>query len=96
MMPRSYVFAVAVENYQDGKITPVKYAENDARKFVGAAFSDHSHITVHDIQRGGLHASSIALADILRQVRGWLQVWGMGRGSAAAGKNQPKSIQTGA
>lgn len=119
MTPKTHIFAVAIENYQDKTIKPVIYAENDATKFVeawkalgvedknctvllsagatfaafkshlktflshvakgervvlyyaghGAAFNDHSYITVHDTQRGDIQATSIPLGEILNQLR---------------------------
>ncbi|HZM03183.1 MAG TPA: caspase family protein [Candidatus Saccharimonadales bacterium] len=36
MTPKTHVFAIAVENYQDTKIPAVRYAENDVREFVNA------------------------------------------------------------
>jgi hypothetical protein len=119
MTPRTHIFAVAVENYQDRSIPSVDYAENDAQKFVeawealgvdpadcvillssqatlaavrsrlnrfltrvqtgdrfilfyaghGAAFSDVSHITVHDTQRGDIQNTSIPLSEVLSAVR---------------------------
>lgn len=36
MTPRTHIFAVAIENYQDKGIPSVDFAENDAREFVAA------------------------------------------------------------
>ena len=68
MIPRTYIFAVAVEDYQVTPIQPVVYAEQDSQGFVGA----WEKMGVDPADCVSLLSDQATLARILSSLRGLL------------------------